>query len=101
MMISNSQIQALIAQYNKQDLKTANKNKTEASTIMRKNTDNIDVSNDAKAFLVAKQAIKNIPDVRDDRIAEIVQRVKTGTYEVKDEDVAEKIIGRSLVDELV
>lgn len=100
MIISNSQIQGLLAQYSKQNVKVSNKNQ-DIKPITRKNVDQVNVSNNAQAYMVARQAIKNVPDIREERLADIEQRVKSGTYEVKDEDIAEKMIGRTLVDKLV
>lgn len=100
MIISNSQIQGLLAQYSKQNVKAANKSQ-DIKPIPRKSVDQVNVSNNAQAYMVARQAIKNVPDIREERLTEIEQRVKSGTYEVKDEDIAEKMIGRTLVDKLV
>lgn len=101
MIISSSQIHSLVAHYSKLNQKTADKNKEELKGVQQKGLDKISVSNDAQAYLVARQAIKNVPDLREEKLAELEQRVKSGTYEVKDEDVAEKMLGRTLVDKLV
>lgn len=100
MIISNSQIQGLLTQYSKQNVKVSNKNQ-DIKPIFQKSVDQVNVSNNAQAYTVARQAIKNVPDIREERLSEIEQRVKSGTYEVKDEDIAEKMIGRILVDKLV
>lgn len=99
MIISSSQIQSLIAQYSKPNQKIANKN--EVKNVQQKCLDKLNVSNDAQAYLIARQAINNVPDVREQKVAELENRVKSGTYEVKDEDIAEKMLGRTLVDKLV
>lgn len=99
MIISSSQIQSLIAQYSKPNQKIANKN--EVKNVQQKNLDKLNVSNDAQAYLIARQAINNVPDVREQKVAELENRVKSGTYEIKDEDIAEKMLGRTLVDKLV
>ncbi len=101
MIISSNQIQSLVAQYTKLNQKTNDKSKEEFKGVQQKSLDKISVSNDAQAYLVARQAIKNVPDVREEKLAELQQRVKSGTYEVKDEDIAEKMLGRTLVDKLV
>lgn len=99
MIISNNQIRNLLVQYSKQNTKVTPKNQEEIQKAMQR--DKIIVSHDAQAFLIAKEAIKNIPDIREDKLAEIEKRVQAGTYAVSDEEIAEKMIGRSLVDKLV
>ena len=55
-------------------------------------TDNVQISSFGRDFQVAKQAIKNAPDVREELIAPLKDRVDSGTYEVKAEDFADKMI---------
>ena len=90
MIISNNQIQSLLAQYLKQDTKKVGPEKKEKS-----------VTEDVRAYSAAKEMIRELPDIREDRLANIQKHVKSGTYEITDEEVAEKMIGRSLVDKLV
>lgn len=100
MIISNNQIQSLIAQYLNQDGKSPLTQKDG----IKKTTEEVRqraVSQDALALSAAKEAIRELPDIREDRLAVIQQKVKSGTYVVNDEEVAEKMIGRSLVDKLV
>lgn len=100
MIISNSQIQGLLTQYSKQNVKVSNKNQ-DIKPMPGKSVDQVNVSKNAQAYMTARQAINNVPDIREERLIEIEQRVQSGTYEVKDEDIAEKMIGRTLVDKLV
>lgn len=101
MIISNNQIRNLLNQYLKQDAAFSPNRKEEVSKLFKEEVYNFTVSQDAKAYSMVKQAIKDLPDIREDRLAKIQKQVKTGTYEVTNEEVAEKMIGRSLVDELV
>ncbi len=100
MIISNSQIRSLIAMYANQDKKEV---QSPEKGIKKFNEEayQISVSHDAQAYMTAKKAISTLPDVREDRLANIKKQVQSGTYEVTDEEVAEKMIGRSLVDKLV
>ena len=101
MIISNNQIRSLIAQYTDQGKKEITSPKNEANKGLKEEAYQISVSNDAQAYLTAKKAISVLPDIREDRLANIRKMVQAGTYEVNDEEVAEKMIGRSLVDKLI
>lgn len=103
MIISNSQVQGLIAKYTKDNLKVNNRGKDELTfpKIQKSKSDQVQVSQDTQAYMVAREAVKKVPDIREERLSEIEERIKTGTYEVTSEEIAEKIIGRSLVDKLV
>jgi negative regulator of flagellin synthesis FlgM len=46
------------------------------------------------------ELIRLIPDVRDDRIEQVRREIESGTYNVKAESIAEKIIGGNLLDEV-
>jgi negative regulator of flagellin synthesis FlgM len=46
------------------------------------------------------QLIRSTPDVREARVEEIRNLIQSGTYNVRGEQIAEKIISGSLVDEV-
>lgn len=102
MIISNNQILNLIQQYRKQD-KVYQANKEEAGTNLRAavQADEAKISEDTKAFQMAKELIRDLPEVREDRLANVQRLVNKGTYEISDDEIAEKMIGRTLVDKLV
>ncbi len=54
--------------------------------------DELSISGKAKDFSIAKQAVRQIPDVRQDKINEIKQKMDSGEYSVKASEVAEKIL---------
>ncbi len=101
MIISNHQIQNVLAQYLKKDSAFSLKKKEEISKVFKGDIDKITLSQDTQAYLKTKEAIKKLPDTRADKLAKIQQQIKSGTYEVNNEEVAEKMIGRSLIDELI
>ncbi len=101
MIISNNQIQRLLALYLRQDAKSSPVQKEEGAKVFQEEAYKLSVNRDVEAYYAARQAIRDLPDIREDRLAKIEKQVKSGTYEVKDEEVAEKMIGRSLVDKLV
>jgi negative regulator of flagellin synthesis FlgM len=54
--------------------------------------DELSISGTAKDFSVAMKAMRQIPDVRQEKINEIIQKMERGDYSVKASEVAEKII---------
>lgn len=49
----------------------------------------------------ARQVIGSVPEVREDRIKELKESIRTGHYDRSGEDIAKKMISRSLVDSLL
>ncbi len=45
---------------------------------------------------MAKKAAAEVPDVREDKVKDIMERMKAGTYNVSIEDVAENLAERLL-----
>jgi len=44
--------------------------------------------------------IRSTPDVRESRVLEVRSQIESGTYNVKAEKIAEKIVGGDLLDEI-
>lgn len=72
--------------YNTQ--KVQHTGKTEKAT----KTDNVQISSLGKDIQVAKQAVKNAPDIREDIVAPLKQQVQNGTYDVSADDFADKML---------
>ena len=53
--------------------------------------DKLEISQTGKDINVAKKAMQNAPEVREDRVAAIKKQMEEGTYAVSMEDVANKI----------
>ena len=45
------------------------------------------------------ELIRNTPDVREDKVAALRKKIQSGTYSIKGEDIAEKIIEDNTLDE--
>lgn len=58
------------------------------------NRDEVRISSSGMACQSARQAVSSAPDVREDKIAEIKERIDNGTYEVSGEKFAEKILSK-------
>lgn len=54
--------------------------------------DKLEISQTGKDYQIAKQALKSVPDVREDRVKEMKERIASGTYNVSAEEVANKIV---------
>ena len=54
--------------------------------------DQVEFSSNAKILSVALRAVKEAPDVRETRIAEIREKIANGTYGVASRQIAEKMM---------
>lgn len=67
-------------------------NKTQSASKTSKNrTDKVEISQTGKDFQTVKAALADIPDVREDKVAEIKAKLDAGTYDVSAEDLAAKL----------
>ena len=55
-------------------------------------TDEVQISSFGKDLAVAKQAVKNAPDVREDVTAPLKASIAAGTYSVSSESFADKLL---------
>ncbi len=56
--------------------------------------DEVTFSSEAKKFAEVKKMLSDVPDVRWDKVNEIKERMASGNYNVKAEEVAEKILSQ-------
>ncbi len=54
--------------------------------------DELSISGTAKDFGIAMKAVRQVPDVRQEKINEITQKMDRGDYSVKATEVAERIV---------
>ncbi|MBO8142878.1 MAG: flagellar biosynthesis anti-sigma factor FlgM [Firmicutes bacterium] len=62
--------------------------------------DRVELSQESREVQAARQAIARTPDVREETVARIKAALETGTYRVSGLQVAQKMLGRTLVDRL-
>ena len=56
--------------------------------------DNVKISEVGKDYAIAQKALREVPDVRQDKIDAVMAKMEKGDYNnVKSEDIATKIIG--------
>ena len=58
-------------------------------------SDKLEISQTGKDYQVAKQIVARTPDIREDRVNDIKQRMEAGVYNVSAEEVADKLIENS------
>lgn len=63
--------------------------KTEAAASKK---DVLSISNAAKDFQTVNKALKDVPDMRQNKVAELLGKFETGSYNVTGKDVADKVI---------
>lgn len=59
-----------------------------------KTSDSLHISQTGKDYQVAKQAVREVPDVREDKVNQIKESLASGTYQVTGEEFAEKVLAR-------
>ena len=72
--------------------------KTSTTNLKKEKTrnfsDQLQISNMGKDIQIAKQAVKNSPDVREDVMASIKERLESGTYQVNTDEFADRLFER-------
>lgn len=87
MKIGNSiNVQNVMKSYNKTATNVKKKNNVSLSP------DKIEISDAAKEYQLAMQAFKQLPDVREDKVNEIKEQIKDGSYKPSSEDIAKKLL---------
>ncbi len=74
----------------KVDTKYKANNTTSTKSVSK---DALSISSEAQDFQTALKAAKSAPDVRQDRIEEIKNQFKSGSYQVNLSSIADKILG--------
>lgn len=75
-------------------------NKIDNASGVSSKKDFISISNRAKDFQTAVKALRRVPDVRQDKINEIMEKYESGNYDVNGNDIADKIL-KSVLDKKV
>lgn len=92
MIISGKNVQNIAKLYGEQT-KVSKTGKTAANTPVQKQ-DEVILSSQAQGFGPLLQKLQNMPEVRQERVAELSESIATGKYQVAAKDVAEKLLGR-------
>lgn len=96
MKIDSTGISKLINQYNNQDKKSNGNNSQNIS-----HHDSFDISKSAQELQKAKLKATEVSEARNQKVAQLKQQVKQGTYNVSGEEVAEKMLNQAKINKLV
>jgi negative regulator of flagellin synthesis FlgM len=66
--------------------------KTERKGNVTSTKDLLSISNQAKDFQTVMKALKDVPDIRQDKVNTIREKYEAGDYEVKEADITDKIL---------
>jgi negative regulator of flagellin synthesis FlgM len=78
-----------------------NENASFSQAISGSCEDRVLLSPAAKEIQMAKNQLQNIPDVRFEKVAEIKNQLAQGSYSVPSETIAHRLMGESLMNELL
>ncbi len=74
--------------------------KVQASGEGHSESDRLELSVRSREISHLEDLIQSTPDIREDRVNQVRRDIESGTYNIKAEKIAEKIIGGSLLDEV-
>ncbi len=98
MIISNKQVQSILS------MDQVNGPKKKGNAVNNRNrvnkADSLVLSDRAQGLQFATEQVLKSPEVRAEKITELKNRIQDGTYQVSSSDIAQKMVGRSLVDEI-
>jgi len=57
-------------------------------------SDQVQISSMGRDYQIAKQAVAETPDIREDRVAELKSKIDSGTYSVDTADFASVLLSR-------
>lgn len=80
--------------------KTTKANKTESITGVRSKKDVISISNIGKDYQIALKAVKESPDIRQDKVDNIMEQYTSGSYNVNGQEIMDKVF-KSTIDKKV
>jgi len=99
MRISNSRLDKILQSYLQQTetVKDKQANSVKKESEAKSKRDSAAITAKSPEFQKAKELYSRLPDVREEKIREARERLLSGNY-VSSEEIAEKIIYRSLAD---
>jgi negative regulator of flagellin synthesis FlgM len=73
----------------------SNVNKADGAGKVEFKKDKLEISSGAKEFQIAMNAVKKLPDVRQDKVDEIKAKIEKGQYNPSAKNVAKKMLSNS------
>ena len=56
--------------------------------------DVVSISTEAKDYQTVYRALKDVPDIRPDMVAEVLEKYESGRYNISGKEVADKVISK-------
>lgn len=100
MMISRAQINQILKVYRASSVGKLSPGARPDERPAGGGADSLHISVSPQDVSMVKTIIKAVPDVREEKVREISRRIREGTYHVKPDEVAEKLLGRLMADRL-
>lgn len=63
-------------------------------------TDTVNISDAAKEIQEVRKQLDDIPDVRTEKVQQLKNEIENGTYEIKSEEIADKMLRESLFNDV-
>lgn len=98
MIISGKQVQSVMKAYTDQN-KVSKCQKAQGTSPLSKK-DEVILSTQAQEVGQLYQAVRALPEIREDKVREISEKIAQGTYDVDAQAVADKMLARTLADGL-
>ena len=98
MIISNQQVQNILKSYGVTGSRKLRYSEP-VNPAMRQ--DRLELSPEAKHLTAIRQQVAATPDVRADLVNKLKTQIKNGTYQVDSSEVAQKMLARSLADQII
>ncbi|HZK57322.1 MAG TPA: flagellar biosynthesis anti-sigma factor FlgM [Clostridia bacterium] len=95
-IFNNSNINKIIQVYGKTKTK-----KVDNTENVEAPKDELQLSNKAKEYQIAMKAFKNLPEIREDLVNELKDKIQQGTYNVTGGEIADKIIESAIIDKKI
>ena len=99
MIISKTQVQNLLKVYEKNIITQPTAKIEKVGSIMKK--DEVSISDDSKLRQRIIQAMSQADEIRQVKVEELQKQYAEGNYKVDSDQVAEKILQRVIIDELI
>lgn len=64
----------------------------ERTTRAEENKDIIAISSRAKDYQTAAKALRDTPDIREDKVMDLQNRIEAGKYNISNKEIAEKVV---------
>ena len=97
---SFGKIDGYVKQVNKEKTTSGAVSDDQSSNKILPSGDSIELSPEAKVMQEAIRVLETLPDVREEKVAQIREQIAEGSYQVDGKKIAEKMIKESVINDL-